>query len=349
MNPFDEETGPASFTELLNPTQAQAQAPQMPDGAGMAAVLGAGDPAQPSMFERGRAWASENPMGAQMLLHTFMRMAQGGGKNLADTVGQGVASGAQAGLFHMAQSKQDKEKSEKQKREDAQKQQEFDLNNRRVNIAEEDLNLRQANAPIDRSFKQAQTKKLENETQQSQNQAPLVIEQMKAKIAATQQEILNSRDAITTNKLRRQLLGLQAAAQAFENDLNKVYAPSERGAKVEGQELQNESRRQANTADQRLNSDMDTLTPQQRLTMGKGGRQGKTEQEMYADFLARNMDLFDGDGTKARQAWEAANMTPEKQAAQEQATRAAFEKARSSVKVGELYKGPDGKTYRRKN
>lgn len=340
MNPFDEDTNPQAFSQILDPSSGQQQAPDL---GGMAEVLGqsASDPAQPSIFEQGRQWAQGNPMGAQILLHTFMSMAKGGGRNFADTLGQGVAQGAQAGLMFQADQEQKKGKKAKEEQEQKNKQQELDLRGRQVAVGEEDLSLRKEEAPLNRKHKQAATAALEQQTQVQGQLAPLERQQIQARIAQLQQSLAESKDAIQTNSIRRQLIALQVVEQGLTN---------------EGKGLENTKERQ-------FQDDMSGLTSQERLALRQGSSaKVKTEDDKILEFANKNLELFsDGAGKvnvpAAREAYYkiVGKQTPEAAAAAQAAAKMspaeklAWDKARGAVPVGKPYRGPDGKLYTRKN
>lgn len=346
-NVFDEETGPQSFSQILQPQGAPAAAPQMPEG-GMAEVM---SPQGPGIFERGKAWAEANPMPAQMLLHTFMRMAQGGGANLADTIGQGVSHGAQAGLMHLAQGKQEQQQQQETARKQGNVEADRKLQERGVAIREGQFGLEKQQAPVDQAFKQAQTKKINTETGIAEQQAPLQLKAIEAKIMQVQQAIEGDRDGLKTNQLRRQLMGLQIAKQAFEHDLDQTYGAAERDVKLRTSQFGAEA---ASTTTERAlmeTEDLKTLTPEARLNRGSKGKAGKTEQEQFIDFATRNADLFtdtDGkfDANGAQEAWQRLrnpNHDAEKAASEKTQIEAALQK----VKVGEIVQAPNGKYYRR--
>ena len=357
MNLFDEETGPAAFSQILQPQEAQAQpqAPEMPGGLGAVLMGGASDPEQPSLFERGRQFAQENPMAAHVLLNTFMTMARGGHSSFGEALGQGVANGAVAGLTYQAQGKADKEKAEKDAREKEIKDKELNLRERGVNIQEGQFNLQQAEAPVKRRYQTAQAASLEQQTGERAANAGLMTEQLRARIAQIQSEIANTKDLQKSRALQRTLTGLQIAQQQFELDMDKEYKPGEREAALTGKQLNNQGQNIQNQAGQQQLDDEATLSPQERLARtAKGTKAAKTDDEMFNEFFTRNADIFNGDGAKARAAWAAAGNGGKAGASAvldktHPEFKARLDAARSAVKIGETYRRPDGQLAIRKN
>lgn len=377
MATFDEQTNPQAFSQILQPQAATQQAPQMPAGAddnggGMAAVLH-----PQNVFEHGKQWASENPLGAQMLLHTFMRMAQGGGASLVDSIGQGVATGAQAGLLNLAQQKQDAQDQQKIQLDQQNKAADQSIRSRQVGVSEGDLALKKSNAPVEQGYKKALTGKLESETQIAKDQAPLHIAALNAKLLQLDDMIKTSTDARKTAELQRQKTAMEITRDGFKLDLEKRYAgqereakiqgqqldnqgkaitntvndeylPQERGAKVTGMQLDNQGKVLSNEAGQQALDDSQTMTPEQRLAYSKRGTPVKTDEEQFNTFLTRNIDAFDGDAKRARAAWDASRpdaAAKEQQAAAEE--KAGIETALKGAKIGAIVQAPNGKYYRR--
>lgn len=354
-----------SFGQILMPQQAQQPAPMPEQGGGMAEVLQgeAADPGAPSMFEKGQNFAKQNPMAAQMLLHTFMRMAQGGGRSFGDTLGKGVAAGAAGGLMHLAQGKQDEEKKAAQQRQQEKEKKDWELRERGVavnegqlGIQEQEAAVRAGDAPSNRRLKNAQANKYEIEAGQDAQAGPLKLQQIQAQIAAVQQGLVTSRDALKTAQLGRQLTALQLQEKGIKISLDKQYGASERGAAITGAQLQNQGRSLDNMGKEQELADEGTLTPEQRLARtAKGNTAAKpavSEEDKFLAFTQRNADMFVDDKgnfvpAKAREAWTKLRTTPEQATAQktnlQEQYNAAFAAAKSGATFsfnGKLYKKP---------
>lgn len=359
----DDDLDGQSFGQLLAPQQTPVQGPSASEG-GLGQILGA-QGAEPSMFEKGQQFAQQNPMASQMLLHTFMRMAQGGGRNFADTLGKGVAAGAGAGLMHLAQGKQDKEKADATQRQQQKEQQDFGLRDRAASVNEGQLgiqkreaDLKEGDAPGNRRLRNAQASKYENEIGLDNQAAPLKLQQIQAQIAAVQQSMATSRDSLKTAQLGRQLTGLQIQERQVQLELDKTYAPVERGIKVTQGHLANQGAGLQNMGMEQELADNSTLTTEQRIQARRGGT-GKTpvsDEDRFLKFVQDNQDFLplgkDGksyDPVKTRELFEQLRMTPQMRQQQEAEYNAAMQAARAAVKVGENYRGPDGRMWKRKN
>lgn len=336
---FDEAV--PGMAELLGGQQAPEVAPPQQEQSGMADVLG-----------QAKQGLAANPMIANAMLHTMLSLAAG------HNFGSAVANGGRAALMMQAQGKQDELTNRKMTNEEAQTA----ANNKRADAAETRANaeVTQGNRRLDiadraetrqsqesaarTGFTQAQTKNVNQKTEQQGQSFGLELDKHRADIARIQQEIASSKDQMATRSLQRQL-----------DQAKLKYADAMYQAELSHKDLKNVEQAQTNDKQQMQNSDYRGAPQEMRqasatgVTTG-GGKGGKTEEDHRQDFFSKNAELYTDPKTGQIDINRLLGDFQKVRSGTQTDPNAALKSARDAVKVGEPYRDPaSGKLYIRRN
>lgn len=329
-----------------------------------------GNKGQQAQGAQGAAPQQENPLGSilqrpetkQMLMHTFMAMAQG------HDFGGAVANGARGVLLSKAQQKQDAEKQAELDRQQQQQNFENEVTEKKVGfegqrvgyegqrvglegkrVAQGDERIRQGDEQIELDrVRNTHLNKLTGvqvaEKQQGMRHAeeihPALVAQAQTKIAQLQEQIASSRDSRKTAALTRQMnsIKMKYLPKQLQQDLDEGF---QRRQKLEAET--GTAIAEGNIARQKANV-WNNLPEDELKGAVLGKEKGKTPQEDYRDFLADHGDMFDlatPEGQEqARQAYVATQEAPLSSAAEAQGMQQRqkeYDEAFNSVKPGEYF------------
>jgi hypothetical protein len=277
--------------------------------------------ATPQTSSNEPGWAQKNPVQAQMLMQMFTHLAAGGPGNGWSRMGDALGAANNYGLL--------------------------------AKDAEQTKAAKDAEAASVQAHRNASTAQTEQQTQQGASTFDLKKQTMETALESAKQNILNAKTALERSKAEAQYAQVKTRlyTKYGEKEAQQIID-------LKDQELQQqqEAATQGILKTDRMaqeNVDLANLSPEQRaarLGATKDETKKKPYNERFQAYIKDHRDAYTDPRTSLLDVPRAVadfNAVDNADQFDPEVQKAAWAKARASVKPGENYQGPDGKTYTR--